>query len=260
MKKHLLSIPVAAFLLLGCSQTKNEKAGSEQINQQDAVEATNAEKPTKPGNNKIMLYPQLSNYITSVVAGLDAIPQERKNQLKKIALFVQTKKQSNEPANLNFICTHNSRRSHMSQIWAAAAASFYGVEEGLNTYSGGTEATAFNPRAVEAIKRAGFKVENPGGENPHYKVTYSENGKVMECFSKKYDDPINVNENFVAVMTCSEADKNCPAIPGASLRVPIPYEDPKKADGTAQEAAAYDERCKQIATEMFYLMSQVKSL
>lgn len=43
------------------------------------------------------------------------------------------------------------------------------------------------------------------------------------------------------------------------LRLPIPYVDPKAADGTTEEAAVYDERTKQIATEMFYLMSQVES-
>jgi arsenate reductase (thioredoxin) len=205
------------------------------------------------------MYSELSTYIQQVASGMDAIPPERKKQLKKIALYVQTKKQSKEPANLTFICTHNSRRSHMSQIWAATAAAYYGIEAGIHTYSGGTEATAFNPRAVAAIQRAGFQVANPGGENPRYRVTFAEDGQAMECFSKKYDDPANAQENFAAVMTCSEADKNCPFIPGASLRIPIPYVDPKEADGTEQEAATYDERCRQIATEMFYTMAQVKA-
>ena len=147
----------------------------------------------------------------------------------------------------------------MSQIWAATAAAYYGIKDGVNTYSGGTEATAFNPRAVAAMERAGFKVESPGGQNPHYQLTYNKNDQILECWSKKYDDPANANENFAAVMTCSQADKNCPFIPGATLRVPIPYEDPKIADGTAQEVAKYDERCRQIATEMFYMMSQVKA-
>ncbi len=252
MKKSILTLSVIAILFAGCSQSQQESAQVDKA----ASEAEITETPSKAEESKTM-YPELSTYIESVVADMDAIPQERKNQLKKIALFVQTKKQSNEPANLTFICTHNSRRSHMSQIWAATAAAYYGID-GVNTYSGGTEATAFNPRAVAAIERTGFKVENPGGENPHYRVAYAEGAAQMECFSKKYDDPSNANENFAAVMTCSEADKNCPFIPGASLRVPIPYVDPKEADGTDQEAATYDERCKQIATEMFFIMSQVK--
>lgn len=210
------------------------------------------------------MYTKLSKYIDSAAAETDAIPHERKEKLKEIANFVRSRINSNETANLTFICTHNSRRSHLGQIWAAAAASFYGIEEGVETFSGGTEATAFNPRAVAAIGRAGFRVENPGVENPlyrnnpHYKVTYAENGKVLECFSKKYDDPFNANENFAAIMTCSEADEACPYIPGADLRMPIPYVDPKESDGTEQEASTYDARCLQIATEMLYMMSQVK--
>ena len=209
------------------------------------------------------MYTKLSKYIDSAVAEMDAIPRERKDKLKEIADFVRSRIDSNETANLTFICTHNSRRSHLGQIWAAAAASYYGIEDGVATFSGGTEATAFNPRAVAAIERAGFKVVNPGvenplyGNNPHYEVTYAEDGKVLECFSKKYDDPFNANENFAAIMTCSEADEACPYIPGANLRAPITYVDPKESDGTEQEAATYDARCRQIATEMLYMMSQV---
>ncbi|MCG8306513.1 MAG: protein-tyrosine-phosphatase [Cytophagales bacterium] len=205
------------------------------------------------------LYTSLEKYIEDIKSQVDQIPEERKNQLKKVALYIDTKKNSNESANLIFICTHNSRRSHLSQIWAATAANYYNVEDNIFTFSGGTEATAFNPRAVAAIERAGFKVENPGGENPHYKVTFGDSGPAMDCFSKKYDGKYNPKENFAAIMTCSDADQNCPFIPGASLRVPITYEDPKVADGTDYESAKYDERCKQIATEMFFLMSQVSA-
>lgn len=206
----------------------------------------------------IALFPQLEEYVDSILPEMEAIPAERKRQLKKIALFVQTKLRSGEPANLLFICTHNSRRSHMGQLWAAAAASYYGIG-GVRTFSGGLEATAFDPRAVAAMGRAGFEVESPGGENPHYRVTYSENAPAQECFSKKYDDPFNPSENFAAIMTCSHADRNCPAVEGAVLRVSIPYEDPKASEGTPQEGAAYDERARQIATEMFYLFSQVRA-
>lgn len=257
MKKSILSLSLVALIVASCTQNPSEQAREKSTTEAVAVSKPEKEEPVSKTSKN--MYPELSQYIESVKSGMESIPEERKNQLKKIALFVQTKKQSGEPANLTFICTHNSRRSHMSQIWAATAAAYYGLDERVNTYSGGTEATAFNPRAVAAMERAGFKVENPGGENPHYKVTFADNGQVMECFSKKYDDPSNANENFAAVMTCSQADKNCPFIPGATLRVPIPYEDPKVADGTDQEAAKYDERCQQIATEMFYLMSQIKA-
>jgi arsenate reductase (thioredoxin) len=58
-------------------------------------------------------------------------------------------------------------------------------------------------------------------------------------------------------MTCDEADQDCPFVKGAALRISLPYEDPKVADGTPEEAARYDARSRQIATEMLYLFSKV---
>lgn len=203
--------------------------------------------------------PTLQSYVTAIQGEMEAIPADRKKELKKLALYVKTKKASGEEANLVFICTHNSRRSHMSQLWASTAAAHYGVEQGVYTYSGGTEVTAFNPRAVAAMERAGFLFEKAEGDNPRYLAKFAENGPEFSCWSKKYDDPANPQTNFAAILTCSEADKNCPYIPGASLRSPINYEDPKEFDGTADEQKAYDERCRQIATEMFFLMSEVSS-
>ena len=204
------------------------------------------------------MYPTLENYITRLVSDFSSISEDRKKDLKDVANYIRTKLSAGEPAKLNFICTHNSRRSHLSQIWAQTAAAFYSIDK-IETYSGGTEATAFNPRAVAAVERAGFKVEDPGGENPGYKVSFSEESEAMVCFSKKFDDDFNPDENFAAIMTCSDADENCPFVPGAEFRKPITYVDPKEADGTEREAEVYDERCRQIATEMFYMMNLVSS-
>ncbi|WP_277480443.1 protein-tyrosine-phosphatase [Catalinimonas alkaloidigena] len=210
---------------------------------------------TKPGELNASLQP----YVDQITSEFDQIPEERKRALTKLALYISTKQNSGEAAKLTFICTHNSRRSHMSQLWTQAAAHFYGVE-GVETYSGGTEATAFNPRAVKAMKKAGFNITTvKQGDNPVYAVNYAEGVPTVEAFSKKYDAPENPQKDFAAIMTCSEADKNCPLIPGASLRIPVPYDDPKEFDGTAQEEAKYDERCHQIAREMFFMMSKVKS-
>lgn len=201
----------------------------------------------------------LQPYVQQVISEFDQIPEERKRALTKLALYIKSKQSSKEEVQLTFICTHNSRRSHMSQLWTQAAAHYYGVE-GVETYSGGTEATAFNPRAVRAMKKAGFDINTvKEGDNPVYAVNYAQGVPTVEAFSKKYDDEINPQKDFAAIMTCSEADKNCPFIPGTSLRIPIPYDDPKDFDGTAQEEAKYDERCHQIAREMFFMMSKVKS-
>lgn len=157
-----------------------------------------------------------------------------------------------------FICTHNSRRSHMSQVWAQTGARYFGLE-GVRTYSGGTEATAFNPRAVAALERAGFEIERGYGvDNPVYTVRGGD--LAMECFSKRFGDRPNPQQEFAAVMTCSDADQACPFVPGASMRFAIAYVDPKVADGTPEEAATYDERCAQIAAEMLWTMKAASQM
>jgi arsenate reductase len=126
----------------------------------------------------------------------------------------------------------------------------------VTTFSGGTEATAFNPRAVAAIERAGFAVSKSEGDNPRYTVSFSQTASDLTCFSKCFDDDANPNESFGAVMTCTDADKNCPVIIGAT-RISLPYRDPKEADDTPAESSRYDERSTQIGSEMFYVFSEV---
>lgn len=192
-----------------------------------------------------------------LASNLEGVPGDRKVLLEPLATFMNGRLTTGEPIRLTFICTHNSRRSQMAQLWAATAGAYYGIA-GVETYSGGTEVTAFNRRAVEAIARAGFAIEDPGGNNPHYGVRYSDNVPPIECFSKIYDDPFNPQSDFVAMITCSQADRACPVVRGCSLRVPIPYDDPKVADNRPEETATYDARCKQIGTEMLYLFSRVR--
>ncbi len=198
----------------------------------------------------------LQGYINNLKTEVSHIPWERKEKLSELSESIRKRLDNDNPAKLTFICTHNSRRSHLCQIWTATLAEHFGVE-GIETFSGGTEATAFNPRAVEAIRRAGFTVEDPGGDNPHYKVFYDEDKEPLVCYSKTFDDAANPNQDFVAVMTCSDADQNCPVVPGAEFRITITYEDPKNADGTPKEARVYDGRCRQISAEMYYMLSKL---
>jgi protein-tyrosine-phosphatase len=199
---------------------------------------------------------QLVTYIGRLKRNTSGISKHRRKNLLQISDFVGTKLRSEDQARLTFICTHNSRRSHFCQIWTATLAAYLGLE-GVQAFSGGTEATAFHSNAIQALRRAGFKVENPGGDNPFYQVYYADDAEPLLCFSKTFDDQYNPQKDFIAVMTCSDADQNCPFVPGASFRITIPYIDPKKADDTPKETQIYDERCRQIAIEMFYLMSQV---
>lgn len=185
----------------------------------------------------------------------DRIEPARREALDRLASCVRSGHESSEPVRLNFICTHNSRRSHFGQIWAAAAAARFGID--ARTYSGGTEATAFNPRAVAAAARAGFRIEQPTEDgNAVYLVRMGEHTPAMVCFSKAYDHPPNPSSGFAAVMVCGEADAACPAVFGEDFHLAIPYVDPKASDGTPEEAATYDERCAQIAREMLYAMSR----
>lgn len=197
-------------------------------------------------------------YIAKITKEFNQIPAERQKELKKAAVFVRSKTQAGEPAQLTFICTHNSRRSHLAQIWTETAAAYYGVE-GVSAFSGGTEATAINIRTVRALRRAGFSLaDSTGGNNPVYLVQYSETKPVLRAFSKVYNTEGNPKANYAALMTCAQADKNCPVVEGSTFRVAIPYDDPKAADNTPDETARYDERTRQIAREMFFLVSQVK--
>ena len=205
-------------------------------------------------SNKNLLQ-DISNYIHSVEADFDQIPEERKKKLQNLTSYLQESKSANEPINLIFICTHNSRRSHMGQLWALAATYYYGIDN-INCFSGGTEATAFNPRSVKALCKAGFEIEQTGtGSNPVYLVKYERHMEPVKVFSKKIEDDPNPTEDFIAVMTCSDADAACPIVPGATKRFAITYKDPKEADDTPEEETRYDERCRQIATEMFYVFS-----
>jgi len=208
--------------------------------------------------SKVKFHKTLDETIHSLVKNFDTIPAERKVILKQLTDFIEAKAKKNEKIELIFICTHNSRRSHISQVWGQAAASYYGIGNVIS-YSGGTEATAFNPRAVKAMQEAGFNIQATSeGSNPVYEVTFSDGADVVIAFSKKYDSESNPQNGFAAIMTCSHADENCPVVFGMEKRISLPYNDPKDFDGTPLEAAKYAERVREIGTEILYAFSQVK--
>ena len=199
------------------------------------------------------LYPTLQAHIQK--AQTLPISDERKAILQVLIDYIQKKVDQHQEINLNYICTHNSRRSQFSQIWGKVAAAYYEID--INSFSGGVEVTAFNERAVASIKRFGLKVSKEGEGNPKYFVLYSDDEDPIVAFSKVYDDAANAPTGFAAVMTCSHADENCPFIPGAEARIPVRYEDPKAFDDTKQETEKYDERSVQIASEMLYVFSKI---
>lgn len=197
--------------------------------------------------------------IESVINSLDttSITQDRKQVLKPLINYIRSKENKESEISLNFICTHNSRRSHFSQVWAQAIAKFFKVNN-VFCYSGGTEATALYPMVVETLKRSGFIVKATSNDtNPIYSIKYSDNAPPITGFSKTFDSEINPISNFAAILTCSDADENCPFIEGAETRIPITYEDPKSSDGTLEKQRIYMQRSLQIATEMKYVFSEI---
>lgn len=188
----------------------------------------------------------------------DSIPPDRKAILQPLVDYIQKKQAAQSELRLNFICTHNSRRSHLSQVWAQTAAAYYGIKN-VFCYSGGTAATALFPVVAETLTRTGFQVKRIAeGYNPIYAIKFSDNEHPVIGFSKTYDHKFNPTGAFAAIMTCSQADGDCPFISGAEKRIPITFEDPKAFDSTPQQAEKYQERSLDIATEMFYVFSQIK--
>ncbi len=203
------------------------------------------------------MYLKIKNYCNELVKQLDTISKERKLVLERISNYISHKQLNGTEINLVYICTHNSRRSHYGQVWAKVAANYYTIKN-VQTFSGGTEATAFNINAINALRRVGFDITAINIEkNSTYHVAFDAQEKPIVCFSKVYNDPQNPQTNFAAIMTCSDAEENCPFIPGVELRVGTTYDDPKAFDNTELEDIKYDERCQQIALETLYVFSKV---
>ncbi len=205
----------------------------------------------------ITMYASIRAYCDSLTNDFAAIPNSRKELLEKITQYVSSKRKENKPVNLVYICTHNSRRSHFGQLWAHVASRYYNIPN-VHTFSGGTEATAFNINAINTLKKIGFAVQPINtGENATFHVRFDERESPVVCFSKVYDNPVNPQNDFAAIITCSDAEENCPFIPGAELRIGTTYDDPKAFDNTNLQDAKYSERCRQIALETFYVFSKL---
>jgi arsenate reductase len=187
------------------------------------------------------------------------ISMERKNVLQSLVFYIQEKMDAKKPIRLNFICTHNSRRSHLSQIWAQTMAMHFGIAN-VRCYSGGTEATAMFPKIVETLIGQGFQVMKLSeSTNPVFAVKFDEVEPPIICFSKEFNHDFNPKTFFGAVMTCDHADEGCPMVTGAEARFPITYEDPKRFDNTDLQTEKYIERSLEIGQEMWWLFQSIKN-
>ena len=196
--------------------------------------------------------------LNTVIDNSQKLSADRREVLEEAVAKIRRASQDG-PINILGVCTHNSRRSQFCEAWCALAVAHYEVP-GVTCFSCGTEATACNPRTIDALERNGWKIKRPESVsgNPQYECTFA-NVKTVRLWSKAFGDPSLPSARIVALMCCDEADKACPMVPGALARVALHYVDPKVSDGTAQEAATYDKRCQQIAAEMFYLIRQLSS-
>ncbi|WP_225034664.1 low molecular weight phosphatase family protein [Winogradskyella sp. SM1960] len=202
-----------------------------------------------------MLYQPINNQVEQL--NIDSISAERKTVLQPLIDFIQQKAATNETINLNFICTHNSRRSHLSQVWAQTMATYFDIKN-VYCYSGGTEATALFSVAAKTLENTGFQIEMlSNGSNAVYSIKFSKNAHPIIGFSKTFDAQFNPTSAFAAIMTCSSADQGCPFIGGSEKRIPITYEDPKAFDNTPHQLEKYKERSLQIATELKYVFSNI---
>jgi arsenate reductase len=202
-----------------------------------------------------LLFPEIENIIRSF--NFKTITDERKRILLPLIVYVQDRVNTLQEIRLNFICTHNSRRSHLAQVWAQTAAAHFDIKN-VSCYSGGTEATALFPVVAKTLEDSGFTIETISeGKNPVYSIKFASNEHPIIGFSKSFDASFNPVSKFAAIMTCSQADGDCPFIAGAEKRIPITYDDPKAFDNTPLQLEKYQERSLQIATEMFYVFSQI---
>lgn len=196
--------------------------------------------------------------IAALITQFDTIPKERQLILDGLRAAIADSLSKNSAAHLLYVCTHNSRRSHFGQVAGTLAAAYYGFES-VQCFSAGTEVTVMNTNAVNALVDFGFSVsKNDNAENPVYTFEL-ESVPPIQCFSKRFDDATIPKGNVIAIMTCTDAEQNCPFIPGAVRRIPLPYNDPKQSDGSGKEQEVYAERFQQILTEALYVFSGIKN-
>ncbi len=204
-----------------------------------------------------MLFQKLLTQINNIDE--KSVIEQRKIILQPLIDYINLKHNNREEVRLNFICTHNSRRSHLAQVWAQTIAQYFNLRQ-VFCYSGGTESTSIYIAAVKALKQFGFEIDViADNDNPVYSIKYSLNQSPIIGFSKCFNHPFNPKTDFAAILTCSDADEGCPFIEGADVRIPMTFEDPKAYDNTNLQSEKYIQRGLQIATELKYVFSKVNT-
>ncbi len=203
------------------------------------------------------MFPKIDQLIAQLLSEFNSISEERRMVLNDLASKINLVLSESHSLNLLFVCTHNSRRSHMGQIWGSVAAHYFDLP--LISYSAGTEITALHPSVIQMLMNEGFEIKSESIElNPEIQISF-QSGASVSCFSKLIDDAHNPKDNFIALMMCTDAEANCPFVPGAHTRVAIPFNDPKAFDGTSQVLKAYSATMMEIGIQILYLFNQIKN-
>jgi arsenate reductase len=207
------------------------------------------------------LYKNLNHSVLELINEFDLITETRKQELENLALTINESITKFSKAEITVICTHNSRRSQLGQLWIKVAAIHYNIKN-IYTFSGGTEATSFNFRMVNALKEYGFNVmQLDKNINPKYHISLGEEDESMDIlYSKVYSENYNPQSNYIAIMVCSQADEGCPFVAGVYKRISLPYLDPKEFDDTEFESIKYLEKVKEIGREMLYMVSKTAKI
>ena len=205
------------------------------------------------------IYPDIKQYIAGLEDDFKSISAERKSSLEALSDYLIETVDDSGYSKLTFICTHNSRRSHIAQIWAHTFSMYYEMED-IFCFSGGTESTELHPNAIEALKKSGFRISDDGSKNnPRYRVQVGDKIPDLICFSKQLVEPPNPESDFCAVMVCSDADEKCPVVKGAEKRISMPYDDPRHFDGTTEQKQKYAERVFEIGRDIMWAFDRASA-
>jgi arsenate reductase (thioredoxin) len=117
-----------------------------------------------------------------------------------------------EKSRVLFLCTHNSARSQMAEGLLRSLAG-----DRFEAMSVGTEAIRVRPLAIRAMEEVGIDISG-------------QESKTLDRY---------LGEPFEYVITvCDDANEACPFFPGAVNRLHWSFEDPSRAEGSAEERLA----------------------
>ena len=108
------------------------------------------------------------------------------------------------------------------------------------------------------MEKAGFIIYKSDVEGIGvYRVKYSYNLDPIVVFPKKIRHKKNPYTDFMAVFVEENADVNISNIKGTYHRLLLNYNNPMGYEGSGLEDQMYEESCKKVAIEMFYVFSQL---